>query len=123
MPHLTVEYTRNLAGFPDKELLRALNEALTAHPEIANESDLKSRVVAQDSFQIGTAPEARAFVHARLALMSGRTPEAKRELSNLVAGVLRQQVPRPAGLRVALSVEIIDMDRPSYVKELLPAAG
>ncbi|WP_198969617.1 5-carboxymethyl-2-hydroxymuconate Delta-isomerase [Xylophilus sp. ASV27] len=122
MPHLTVEYSRNLAGLPERELLRALNEAVTAHPEIADESDLKSRLVVHDTFQVGTAPNARAFVHARLALLSGRTPEAKRELSHLVAGVLRRQLPRPAGLQVALSVEIVDMDRPSYVKEMLPAA-
>ena len=33
--------------------------------------------------------------------------------------VLRRLTPRPAGVMVQLSVEIVDMDRPSYVKERL----
>lgn len=36
-----------------------------------------------------------------------------------VAEVLRRLTPRPAGVMVQLSVEIVDMDRPSYVKERL----
>ncbi|XAH22807.1 5-carboxymethyl-2-hydroxymuconate Delta-isomerase [Xylophilus sp. GW821-FHT01B05] len=119
MPHLTVEYSRNLADLPAAQVLRELNEVLTASAEIAQESDLKSRLVVHDSFQVGTAPEARAFVHAQLRLLAGRSPEAKRDLSDRIAGVLRRLVPRPEGLRVALSVEIVDMDRPSYTKEQL----
>lgn len=119
MPHLTVEYTSNLTGFPKAEVLQALNQAVAASPEIQNEADLKTRLVALDSFEIGTAPASRAFVHAQLRLLSGRTPEAKKDLGERIAGVLRRLTPRPTGLTVQLSVEMVDMDRASYVKEKL----
>lgn len=119
MPHLIVEYSRNLAGFPEAQALTELNQAVTASPEVADEADLKTRFVVGNSFAIGTAPEPRAFVHAQLRLLSGRTPEAKRDLSERVAAVLRRLAPKPAGVLVQLSVEIVDMDRGSYTKERL----
>lgn len=119
MPHLTIEYTRNLADFPEARALQEINAAVTASPEILDEADLKSRFVHTDSFQVGTGAGPRAFIHAQLRLLSGRTPEAKQDLAGRIAEVLRRLAPRPAGVLVQLSVEIIDMDRPSYVKERL----
>ncbi|EER58876.1 5-carboxymethyl-2-hydroxymuconate isomerase [Acidovorax delafieldii 2AN] len=119
MPHLIVEYSQNLAGFPEAQALAELNQAVTSSPEVLDEADLKSRFVLVDSFEIGTAPANRAFVHAQLRLLSGRSPEAKKDLSERVAGVLRRLSPKPAGVMVQLSVEIVDMDRGSYVKERL----
>ena len=119
MPHLIVEYSQNLAGFPEAQALTELNQAVTSSPEVLDEADLKSRFVLVDSFEVGTAPANRAFVHAQLRLLAGRTPEAKKELSDLIAAVLRERTPRPQGVMVQLSVEIVDMDRPSYVKERL----
>ena len=84
MPHLTIEYSANLAGFPEAEVLRALNQTVTASAEVADEADLKSRCVVHDCYAIGTAPEGRAFVHAQLRLLSGRTPEAKKDFAELV---------------------------------------
>ena len=117
MPHLIVEYSQNLDTFPEAQALIELNEAVTASPEFPDESELKSRFVLVDSFAIGTLPSQRAFVHAQLHLLSGRTPEAKKDLSERIAEVLRRLSPRPAGVLVQLSVEIVDMDRGSYVKE------
>ena len=120
MPHLIVEYCPNLTSYPEAEALAALNAAVCASPEVLDEADLKTRFVrAAGSFEIGTAPAQRAFVHAQLRLLSGRSPETKKELAGRVADVLRRLTPRPAGVLVQLSVEIVDMDRPSYVKERL----
>lgn len=119
MPHLIVEYSRNLPGFPEAQALAELNQAVTASPEVLDEADLKSRFVLADSFEVGTAPANRAFVHAQLRLLSGRTPEAKKDLAERIAGVLRRLAPRPAGVLVQLSVEVVDMDRGSYLKERL----
>jgi 5-carboxymethyl-2-hydroxymuconate isomerase len=122
MPHLVIEHSANVGALPLSDLLPALNRSLTASPEILDESDLKTRVVAFDQFRIGNQADSRAFVHAQLRLLSGRSPEAKRDLSERIAVVLRQFVPKPAGVQVQLSVEVIDMDRGSYVKEKLPQA-
>ena len=84
MPHLTIEYSANLPHYPEAETLTALNAALCAHPQVQDEADLKTRFILADSFEIGIAPANRAFVHAQLRLLSGRTPEAKKELSCLL---------------------------------------
>ena len=85
-----------------------------------DEADLKTRFVrCAPTFQIGTVLAGRAFVHAQLRLLAGRSPEAKQDLAGRVASVLRRVTPRPDGVMVQLSVEIVDMDRPSYVKERL----
>ena len=119
MPHLTVEYSSNLPHYPEAETLTALNATLCAHPEVQDEADVKTRVIVADSFEIGTAPAQRAFVHAQLRMLSGRSPEAKKDLSERIATVLRELTPRPQGVLVQLSVEIVDMDRGSYAKERL----
>ena len=119
MPHLTVEYSANLHHYPEAETLTALNATLCTHAEIQDEAELKTRFIVADSFEIGTAPANRAFVHAQLRLLSGRTPEAKKELSERIAAVLRERTPKPQGVLVQLSVEVVDMDRGSYAKERL----
>lgn len=119
MPHLTVEYSANLPDYPEAQALAELNAAVCASPEVLDEADLKSRFVRNASFHVGTVASGRGFVHAQLRLLSGRSPEAKQDLAARVAEVLRRLTPRPAGVMVQLSVEIVDMDRPSYVKERL----
>ena len=119
MPHLIIEYSSNLPLYPEADTLTELNAAVCGSPQVQDEADLKTRFIVADSFEIGIAPANRAFVHAQLRLLAGRTPEAKKELSDLIAAVLRERTPRPQGVMVQLSVEIVDMDRPSYVKERL----
>ena len=117
MPHLIVEYSQNLNTFPEAQALVELNEAITSHPTFPDEIELKSRFVLVDSFAIGSQPAQRAFIHAQLRLLSGRTDEIKQELSGRIAEVLQRLSPRPEGVLVQLSVEIVDMHRASYAKE------
>ena len=66
------------------------------------------RRMAQDTLDALALDGARPCRTASLPLL-GAAP----------ADVLRRLAPRPAGVLVQLSVEIVDMDRPSYVKEKL----
>ena len=116
MPHLTIEYSANLPHYPEAETLTALNATLCSHPQVQDEADLKTRFIVADSFEIGIAPANRAFVHAQLRLLSGRTPEAKKELSDRIAAVLRERTPKPQGVMVQLSVDVSDMDKATYFK-------
>jgi hypothetical protein len=59
---LIAEYSQNLPVF-QAQALTDLNQAVTSSPEVLDEADLKSRFVLVDSFEIGTAPANRAFVH------------------------------------------------------------
>ena len=119
MPHLYVEYSANLTGLPEQQMLSELNAAVCSHPTIADEFDVKSRIAPVQQFVIGTAPAQRGFIHARLQLMSGRTPEVKKELSERIAQVLRRLTPKPQGMLVQVSVDIGDMERSCYHKSQL----
>lgn len=121
MPHLTLEYTRNLRDLDAKALLWSLNAALLASGQF-EEPDIKARAIPLDDYVAGTqAPLERAFVHIRLAILSGRTAAVKQGLSEQLMAVLQAGAPWPAGLEVQLSVEVQDIDRPSYSKMNLGA--
>ncbi|WPB58135.1 5-carboxymethyl-2-hydroxymuconate Delta-isomerase [Xylophilus sp. GOD-11R] len=122
MPHLTIEYTRNLEdGFALAETLREVNETLVASGQIRNEPDLKSRIVPLDDYVVGTGAGARGFVYCVLRVLPGRDDATKAALTERIGVVMRNRIPRPAGMMVQLSVEIVEMHKPSYVKEVLPA--
>lgn len=121
MPHLHLEYSANLRTLDtDKALLR-LNNALVASGQFSDELDIKSRAVAHEAFRVGIAPVERGFVHVKLALLSGRSPEIKRQLSASLLEALKDVVPAQAGVDLQLCVEILDIDRDSYSKVRLPA--
>lgn len=116
MPHMTVEYTNNLQGIDEVALMAALTNAVCDHPTVADEADVKARIAALSNYQIGRNNAGRAFAHVELRLMAGRTPEVKKELSDCLAAVLKSGIPAQSGLDVQLSVDIVDMDKPSYFK-------
>ncbi len=115
MPHLTIEYTDNLPQFDAGHTLSKLNHALVASGHF-EELDIKSRAIRFDTFLIGTSSTNRAFVHAKLAILSGRSAQTKRELSDNLLFVLQQNCPCPPNLHVQLCVEILEIERESYAK-------
>lgn len=115
MPHLTMEYSRNLHAEKLAPTLLALNRRLldSGHFE---ELDIKSRAIALDQFLVGTVPEGRAFVHVKLALLSGRTEQVKRELAEGLLAVLQHAYAEEHALHLQLCVEIQEIERASYAK-------
>ena len=120
MPHLTLEYSANLTAFDAKATLLAMNTALAATGHFV-EADIKSRSHRCDTFAVGTSSEPRAFVHADLAILSGRPLETKRELSAAVLAVLQAQCSAPAGVHLQLSVQVLEIERESYAKVSIDA--
>ena len=119
MPHLHMEYTANLPQLDvDKALLR-LNHGLVASGQFSDEFDIKSRAVKVEAFRVGTGIGERGFVHVKLALLSGRSPEVKKQLSESLLAVLQDLAPWPADVQVQLCVEIVDIDRASYSLSLI----
>lgn len=121
MPHLTLEYSDNLPGLNLPLTLTALNASLVASGHF-EEADVKSRALRFDTFVVGSGSQPRAFVHARLALLSGRSTEVKRTLAEGLLAVLtnHSNAWKPAG-EVQISVETQDMDRASYAKAIVAA--
>lgn len=119
MPHLHMEYTANLPGLNADVALLRLNNALVASGQFAAESDIKSRAVKVETFRVGTGLGERGFVHVKLALLSGRSPEIKKQLANSMLAVIKELGEWPAGISVQMCVEILDIDRGPYAKVLI----
>lgn len=117
MPHLTLEYTSNLTKFDTERALLALNHALLASGHF-EEVDIKSRAIRLDDYLIGTTGSAHAFVHVKLALLSGRSQQTRNELSNALLRVLRVSCKGISEDRLQMSVQIEEIDRPSYAKDV-----
>ena len=116
MPHLHMEYTANLTDLNADVALMRLNNTLVGSGQFATEFDIKSRAVKVETFKVGTALAERAFVHVKLALLSGRSAEIKKQLSESLLAVVRDLCEWPSSIEVQLCVEILDIDRDSYSK-------
>ena len=115
MPHLTIEYAGNLPQFDTSTALFKLNKALVASGQF-EEVDIKSRTVRFGTFLVGTSSNERAFVHAKLAILSGRSIQTKRELSEKLLLALKEVCDWPTSPHVQLCVEIQEIERESYAK-------
>jgi 5-carboxymethyl-2-hydroxymuconate isomerase len=127
MPHLTLEYTRNLTGFEPAVALAAINAA-AFDSGLFGEPDIKSRAVGLDCFQVGVLPGARGFIHVRIALLAGRSDEERQHLAEAVLVALNATTietkagPRgngEKGMEIQLSVETADLDRAGYAKAVI----
>ncbi len=117
MPHLTLEYSGNLADLDVEQYLLELNRTLVASGEF-EEIDIKSRALRFDHFVIGTAPEQRAFIHAKVAILQGRSPEVRRALSGRLLERLQQLCHGASRHQTQLCVEILEIERDSYAKSI-----
>jgi 5-carboxymethyl-2-hydroxymuconate isomerase len=52
----------------------------------------------------------------KLAVLSGRSPQIKKQLSESLLAVVQDLCEWPAGVEVQLCVEILDIERDSYTK-------
>ena len=118
MPHLTLEYTNNLPEFDAFATLLELNKILVASGHF-EETDIKSRAIQLDTFLVGTLPNSGGFVHIKLAIMSGRSTQTKRELSESMLLVLNQIGKSAPKTPIQLSVEVQDIDREVYAKTVI----
>ena len=116
MPHLHMEYTANLPQLNADVALIRLNNTLVGSGQFAAEFDIKSRAVKVETFLVGTSLSPRGFMAVRLSLLSGRSPQFKKQLSESLLAALQDLGDWPADIQVQLSVQVIDMDRESYSK-------
>lgn len=118
MPHLVIEFSENLTPFDPAACLAAANAALVASGHF-EEVDIKSRAYCAATFRIGSEDAGRAFLAARLSLLSGRSLETKQALSRRVLQALQEQLPSVNGLTTQVSVEVVDIDRDCYTKAVI----
>jgi 5-carboxymethyl-2-hydroxymuconate isomerase len=120
MPHLVIEYSENLALLDPAACLSSANAALVASGQF-NEVDIKSRAYCVAAFRVGAEDAGRAFVAARLSILSGRSLETRQDLSQRVLQALQQNLPSATGLSTQVSVEVVEIDRSTYAKCVVEA--
>ncbi len=120
MPHFTLEHSADVE-LDAMACLRAVNAALVATGHF-KEVDIKSRAYRAEAFLVGTDPAPRAFVAGRLAVLPGRSDEVKAGISSAVLQALLGALPPPGAAQRQVSVEIVDLHRESYAKQVQPPA-
>ena len=91
MPHLTLEYTDNIANPRIPELLRKLNSMLLARPDIFPVGGIRARAYRLSEYALADSSEATdAFVHLSLKIGAGRSEEVKKETGDQLFAVLTE---------------------------------
>jgi 5-carboxymethyl-2-hydroxymuconate isomerase len=119
MPHCILEASANLLDQPDwAGLLREVNGTLAA-TGLFKVADIKSRFRSHEVFAIGDGAADQAFVTLNVQILDGRTDEVKARLSEALLPLLARAFPRTlAGMKCSLTVQITDIHRPSYRRQI-----
>ena len=117
MPHLTLEYTKNLNRFDPDEVLTLLNTAVFESGQF-EEAAIKSRAIELKHSALGITQPDRRFLALKVAILQGRSPDVRRELAARLMDVLRGYL-KGSGDSVSASVEITEVFAETYVKETI----
>jgi 5-carboxymethyl-2-hydroxymuconate isomerase len=116
MPHLTLEYTKNIdQEITFDDLFARLHQVLVDVSSIPI-ANCKSRASRLDNYYIADGGPQHAFVHLTIRFMAGRSVELKRDIGRRCLEVLEEVCCSPAGLELQITVEIQDIERTTYFK-------
>lgn len=111
MPHCIIEHSSSIEA---PELIeKVFQGAFESNLFAEDGSDIKVRSLAYDHYQTGTVKE--DFIHVVVRILSGRSEEDKLFLSKSVMSQLEQM----DLVGASLTVEIVDIDRSSYSKNIV----
>jgi 5-carboxymethyl-2-hydroxymuconate isomerase len=110
MPHCIVTYTRDVEKDIDiKSLLDVAFDAVES-AGLFERASIKARAMRYDIFKSGQSRD--DYIHIDLKILSGRTGEQKKALSDHLMNCISPHI----GRTKSLTIDIIDMDKVSYGK-------
>ncbi len=116
MPHVTIEYSANVADVADIDaLVQALHEAALA-TGVASLDALRTRAVAREHFAIADGEPDNMFVAVTARLAAGRGPAERRVLLDALMAALDGEL-GDAQRTMMLSVEYQEIDPDSRVNK------
>jgi 5-carboxymethyl-2-hydroxymuconate isomerase len=121
MPHSIVEYSAEVTDSFDRPLFaKGLHEALV---RIAGgrAAGCKTRFIRLDETYIADGSTDYAMVHVQIGILSGRTPQVRRELAEAVLELLRDCVPPLPEAELQMSVDVRELERETYARYEAPA--
>lgn len=117
MPQMVIEYSDNIQNLDKEAMLLGLNHALFDTGLVNQPADIKSRIRENSDFLIGFGEEPQAYIHVRLALMTGRNEDEKNMIADRLSGFLQGfEAYQAQDLSVQLCVEIAEMPKVHYRK-------
>lgn len=121
MPVISIQYTANVGAVDEAALLREVCAVVSTHPAFPDETDVKAHIQRLERWHVGLEADSakRGFVHASMALVSGRSVEVRRALADAMAGVLHERLPASEGVMVQVTVDIVEMQRETFYKARL----
>ncbi len=111
MPHLTIEYSANVAAHHDIDALVATVHAAALDHGLAARDALRTRAVAREHFLIADGDERNAFVAITARIGPGRELEAKQSFIEEVLDAAEARLASESHiLAIAWSAEVTELD-------------
>jgi 5-carboxymethyl-2-hydroxymuconate isomerase len=109
MPQITVDYSQTVASFDRHRFARELH-ALVVRTVDTELDACKTRFRRIEDTVVGSGGTEDAVVHVAIALLPGRAPELKAELSEAVLDLLAGRLEAAGGPMPVLSAEVRDLE-------------
>lgn len=111
MPHITIEYSANIADHHDVDrLVSAVHEAALEHGLPAVDG-LRTRAARRDHYVVADADPDFAFVAMHLRVGRGRDPETKLSFINALLDAAEAQIASESSpLAIMWSIELNEID-------------
>lgn len=112
MPHIIVEYSKNIGDIIDiSHLVADLHEALAAQG--VDQARIKTRASSCNYVAVGDHGSHGHMIHATLLLLEGRDAKTKKKYGDALHGLIKKRV-KGVVKSCAVTLEIRDMDTDSY---------
>ena len=108
MPHCVIECPKEMNDIISFDVLANAVHDATESSGLFFKGDVKSRIVTSDHFVVGGKRD--YYVHVTVHLLSGRTMEQRKKLSDTIAKVLCELLPNVE----MLSVETCEIEEKVY---------
>jgi len=124
MPHLTLEYSKNLTKRSEVMLLLKELHEMVGKSESVDFESVKSRLSEHEDYLIGADTSRRAFLFLRLEILPGRSSEWKKSLSQRLFAKMVERAERwvPPSINCSTNLDVREFDGEFYLKTKAPAS-
>ena len=120
MPHVIIEHSSDFSKKSIKAIQVEIQNIMKSITEGNFDPDqCKCRAISFDEYLVGHPnQDSASFIHVSIKILSGRTIEARKKLSNQSLQFIEQLTKdlKLTNSRCDLSVDIIEMDKETYQK-------
>ena len=114
MPHLQLEYTKNIQTIINPVLFEQLFSILNKLADISIDN-CKSRSIQINDYQIGSGNNKIGFVHLEIKILEGRKKEIRNQIGRESMEIMRSYFKEDTTqCNIQYSIEIIEMKKEDY---------